>query len=500
VTTIVIDGLNEEDFRRSIENRLREGKAGAAIERLRSLLGPYARPGGILPERFLTIEAADLALSGWDALGEAVCQHDRPGRPVTALSIAFGWPGEEGPQPDAEGCFHPHVETSYFNDDAFPFSQCGREDLLEGYSFYDCTWAGDCEATDSALSLDGIDDLHSALAELEARLLASAEPDEDGIRAGSLGSCLLSALLFQAVSDQIGRDGLPRPLCVMAGSNGVYPYFDAPVAGIPEDARKAAEAEAAGASQAIPAPRYSSLLMTGIPRAKKRAVLVLEESEDELANRNTGPDSIVPAGREEEDTGHEAIPAARSNEQLDGASASACNGPLLASKPDRKAWDFRELLGPPEPEPPANEQPLCEQVHRSEPSVPATRDESAPRPGFALLEPDLQRRPQSLVSGDAPPAAEGPEPAVPSDQYSPFRLEGLGRVKSDEAANQPDGFAVDDIPLAVPADLRPRMGARAWQVLRRFSRAFSSAIAQILGGRPRNTHGQQSRRRRFRGQ
>ena len=52
----------------------------------------------------------------------------------------------------------------------------------------------------------------------------------------------------------------------MAGSNGVYPYFDAPVVGISEDARQAVEAEmeAAASANGIPAPRYSSLLMTGI--------------------------------------------------------------------------------------------------------------------------------------------------------------------------------------------------------------------------------------------
>ena len=71
VSTIVIDGLNEEDFRRSIENRLREGMVGAAIERLRPLLKPYACPGGLLPERFLTVSANDLVLSGWDALRDA---------------------------------------------------------------------------------------------------------------------------------------------------------------------------------------------------------------------------------------------------------------------------------------------------------------------------------------------------------------------------------------------------------------------------------------------
>ena len=347
MTTIVIDDLNEEDFRRSIENRLREGRASAALDKLRSLIAPYAGSGGILPERFLTVEAADLVLSGWGGLSEAVQRHDQPGRPVTALSITFGWPGDETPKPDAEGKLRPHLETSYFSDNAYPFSQSGREDLLEGYSFYGCTWNGDCEAIDTTLSLEGIDELHGALASLEARLLASEEPDEESICAGSLGACLLSTLLVQAVTERISRDGLPRPLCVMAGSNSVYPYFDAPVVGMPEDARKAAdeEPETVDLYNGAPAPRYSSLLMTGIPRAKKRAVLVLDESADELANRISRLRSLNHADAENAESEREDMAAVPAPEMPDLMAATAGSGSLLAQKPARQARDLHDMLG-----------------------------------------------------------------------------------------------------------------------------------------------------------
>lgn len=346
MTTIAIDGLNEEEFRRSVESRMRHGLASKAVEQLRVLIAPFAAPGGILPERFLTVSASDLSLGGWDALGDSLRRHDRPGRPVTALSITFGWPGEDMPQPDAEGRLSPLIETGYYTDDAFPFSQSSREDLLEGYSFHGCTWTGDCEATDTALWLTGIDDLHGALAGLEARLLASDEPDEDGIRAGSLGACLLSVLLFQAVDERIVESGLPRALCVMAGSNGVYPYFDAPVAGFPEEARKAAEAaeDEVVVDAGIPAPRYSSLLVTGIPRARKRAVLVLAETADEEASRIARLRGIAHA------EAHAAAALPEPPLRSDGTIASAPASPLLVKKPAGQSWDFREMLSPYEPE------------------------------------------------------------------------------------------------------------------------------------------------------
>jgi hypothetical protein len=445
VTTIVIDGLNEEDFRRSIENRLREGRTGAAIERLRALLAPYAGPGRILPERFLTVDTADLTLSGWNALGDAVCRYDRSERSVTGLSIAFGWPGEDVPEPNSEGDLRPHVETSYFTDEAFPFSRCGREDLLEGYSFYGCTWSGDCVATDTAVSLEGIDDLHGTLAKLEARLLASDEPDEEGIRAGSLGACLLSALLVEAVTEQIARDGLPRPLCVMAGSSGVYPYFDAPVAGMPEDARKAAEAQEdlADAHRGVPAHRYGSLLMTGIPRAKKRAALVLEESEDEMADRIAKLRSLNHPAGEDEATRIQPNPAAPASEQPEFVVAAAGDSPLLAKKPVSQAPNFRDMLGPREPEPPVIERPKREPANPPEPAPLTTSGERTAGPGFTLLEPKMQQRLQSLLSAHVPPVVNAPELAPPfyADQPRPSRPNGLVQAEDDHEVIQPDRLA-----------------------------------------------------------
>ncbi len=371
----------------------------------------------MLPERFLTVKADDLFLFGWEGLDDAVRRHDQPGRPVSALSIAFGWPGEIVPEPNAEGRLAPHLETSYFTDEIFPFSQSARDDLLDGYSYHGCTWGDDCEATDTALTLTGLDDLHGALASLEARLLASDEPDEEGIRAGSLGACLLSALLFQAVGQRIERDGLPRPLCVMAGSNGVYPYFDAPVAGISDDARKAAEAEAelalAAAGQSIPAPRYSSLVLTGIPRAKKRAVLVLEEQEEEMAVRiarqrgsgHTHAETEPAASDELTDSPAPHLPDAPIGATPGTTITPAPGGPLLAKKPAKPAWDFRDMLPPREPDDfPERSEPA---TGGEPPMIPAIAG-----PEISLIEPSLQERLQALIAPPVPKDEESPEPAT----------------------------------------------------------------------------------------
>lgn len=457
MTTIAIDGLSEEEFRRSIESGLRRGRADESVAKLRELIEPFAGEGRILPARFLTVDSADLALRGWEELGDRIRRYDRPGRLVSAISIAFGWPGEDVPQPDAEGRVSPLVEVGYYNDDAFPFSRSGREDLLDGYSFHGCTWGDDCVGTDTALVLEGISDLHGALAALEARLLAQDEPDPDEICAGSLGACLLSALLYQAVSDKVAEQGLPRPLCVMAGSNGVYPYFDAPVAGMPMDVLKAAKAEDEEDNPldtGVPGPRYSSLVMTGIKRAPKRAVLVLQESEEEMAVRIANLRGLA--------HGHpDAAPAQPANlpPLLPEAAAAPVEdegiidlpiSPLMTKKPHGQGWDFRDMLSPRDPESsddwdtgpePVNDfadwdepESDSEEVEPGEPEavshfadwddgeaatepeptealddpVPVSEPATAPEPGFALVEAEfqteLQMRLQSLLASPLAPA------------------------------------------------------------------------------------------------
>ena len=521
MTTIAVDGLSEEDFRRAIENRLREGKPGAALERLRRLLAPYCGPGRVLPERFLAVTSANLSLTGWEGLANAVGAHDRPGHCITALSIAFGWPGDDAPQPDLAGRLRPHLETSYYTDEAFPFSQSDRDDLLDGYSFHGCTWAADCEATDNALGLSGIDDLYGALGLLEARLLVSAEPSPDELLAGSLGACLLSVLLFQAVGERIERDGLPRPLCVTAGSNGVYPYFDAPVAGIPEDKREAAEAAllAVEALHAAPAPRYSSLLMTGIPRAAKRAVLVLEESEQDTQARiaklrglNHEDRAAPPPAREAE--GEELglpLPAPEL--------AASAGSPLMIKKPSGQTWDFRDMLSPrdadapspepmwsepvepvdlgdsrlPEPPPPdqdAAEPPVFEphafDPPESEPQEPellgspwSEPGEAEPpryvpgtdelvQPGFSLLDPQVQDRLESLIAANLPaPAATLVADLAPAPitdlQAGPYWPSGRGWLDDDDTPAEPP----PPLPEAAVEEPRPGLWARLRGWLRR---------------------------------
>jgi hypothetical protein len=231
VETITIDGMDEHDFRHSIENMLRLDQVDEAIERLRVLLEPCAGKGGILPARFLEVKSSDIEFAGWHKLTERLSDHDRPSNPISAIGITLadarnlGGPGPSG------GRLPPFIKTFYFGDDAFPFSIASRDDLLDGYTREGFEWEADYQATDVTLSIKGIDDLYGAVVELEERLFERANPSEDEVRAGSIGACYIAALIHQSLRETIREKGLPRPLCVLVACDGVYPFFDAPVVG-----------------------------------------------------------------------------------------------------------------------------------------------------------------------------------------------------------------------------------------------------------------------------
>ena len=305
---ITIDGMDEDTFRHTVEDMLRFDQVDEAVAHLRELLEPYARDGAILPARFLEITAADVEVGGWDRLESRLLNHDRPNFPISAIGVCLADARVLGGPGPRDGRLAPFIKTFYFSDDAYPFTEASREDLLDGYTREGFGWQSDYQATDATLSIRGMDDLHGAIIELEDRLLDIANPPEEQIRAGTIGACYLAALIHQSLRDTIRARSLPRPLCVLAACDGVYPFFDAPVVGS-EDCVAAAPAEAAppAATEAEPDDVWpnelegaspigeraeagsgeASLLSITARKGTKQLALVLNEAEAAEALRYT---------------------------------------------------------------------------------------------------------------------------------------------------------------------------------------------------------------------
>lgn len=293
---ITIDGLEEDEFRCSIEALLREGEADAAAEKLRALIEPHAGEGRVLPARFLSVSAADVTIRGWNDLDNRLGKYDRPGHWVSAIGISIVHPSEAESLGGAAASMSPCIETSFYTDDAYPFSKSDRNDLLEGYTRQGAEWQGNFDHADMTLSVTGVEDLFATVAELEARLLASEAPENSEICAGSLAACYLSVLLHQAVRDKIRAVGLPRPLSVMTGCVGVYPFFDAPVMssfecldggyfGMDELITAGKDRKQEAVEEQIDTDDTYGSLLSLTPRAKKKMVMELDAEESAAATR-----------------------------------------------------------------------------------------------------------------------------------------------------------------------------------------------------------------------
>jgi hypothetical protein len=229
---------------------------------------------------------------------------------------------------------------------------------------------------------------------------------------------------------------------------------------MPDEAVKAAEA--AANDPGIPGPRYSSLLVTSIPRARKRAVLVLESDEAASAARlaalrgQAKHDDEPPAPAPAADTpGDEPLPP---REQ-----------PLLAKKPPKPDWDFRDMLTPmgpastPGAEPEAAEdfedwdepEALPEAPPPSAaPAAPVAPPVPEPLagPGFALLDSDPAARLQLLLERQFPLIAPSPAPV-----QEPAWLDPANEAPSVPQDNpEPIGLSPAASERAIPITRTPR--------------------------------------------
>ncbi|MCW1403567.1 hypothetical protein OKA06_15085 [Novosphingobium sp. MW5] len=424
--SITIDGLHEDAFRQSIEDMLRRGYADDAAAKLRALLQPFTGEGAPFPARFMDVSHQDIEISGWEALDEGLKKFDRAEQLVTAICLSFGDPEGRAPVPDGAGLMSLTVETAYFSDEAFPFSESDRNDLLDGYSSFGCQWAGDCEGVDHAIAFRGVDDLYGALAGLEQRLLSAPQPDPEEIRAGTIASCYLSVLFHKALRESFAKRRLGRPLCVLTANNGVYPSFDAPVLSCDEylaggevvPVPAAAPVEIVSEDSFAPAhaamddeegSEEASLLSIGIKRSSKKLALALAEGDDDHS--------------------------------IDAMANAALGGvlPPLPVEPAPVAadpFDYRPYLEQAEAQPPVEdvfEDPASFVELPVEPAPQVEPDEPAPAAELPPAEPEPEAEPVATVEPINQEAPErtpfvSPEPEIwiepakssPTEAYQPL--------------------------------------------------------------------------------
>ena len=132
-------------------------------------------------------------------------------------------------------------------------------------------------------------------------------------------------------------------------------------------------------------------------------------------------------------------------------------GPLLAKKPAKPAWDFRDMLPPREPDDfPERSEPA---TGGEPPMIPAIA-----RPEISLIEPSLQERLQALIAPPLPQGAESPEPATSIGPIAPILEEPIepdwqtGPLwLTDEDASPPPAMSLFETIVGAPRRLWARL-------------------------------------------
>lgn len=276
---ITIDGMVEDEFRHAIETLLREGNADQAAKWLKSRLQAVCGDGLPLPERFLAVSPADVTVTGWEDIPSRLKRLDAAGSPVTAIGIDLSDPGHIGLAPDPSRLMPPHIETHFYTDEAWPFSRSDRAGLLKGYEGGAARWTGRFADVDDTIAIEGVDDLYGAVFALEHRCRAPGNVTDTEDRAYMLGASYIAVLVHLAVRETALRQGLPRPLAVLVGSNEFYPFFDAPVI---------------AASEAVvtaPLPRSEPEDIYGEPAADRPGLVELRELTEPDADPGQEPEA-----------------------------------------------------------------------------------------------------------------------------------------------------------------------------------------------------------------
>lgn len=224
---------NEDElfaFLGDVEALLRRGQPDVAAGILESQLGDLADEGSELAKLCLKVPVSAIRLVGWEQLADKMKKLDRPGRPISALSIDVSAPFEMPVLSDKHGNFYePDLDTVFYSDAMFPFSTASREAMLDSYSDSGAPWSGQFENVDATISVRGLGGIYGEVLLAQKRCRTDDHSDAREQDETALASAFIAVRLHQAIKSTAEGRGLPRPITLMVGNNESFPYYDAAV-------------------------------------------------------------------------------------------------------------------------------------------------------------------------------------------------------------------------------------------------------------------------------
>lgn len=165
----------------------------------------------------LAARPADIGLTGWEDLAEAVAMHE--GEPVAGVTLAIA---NETDRAFEKGDTHrPFLMLGIYTDEHYDFSQAQPDDLLAEIAKGDGpAWAGWDEDIEVYLDVEGLDALNTALIHHKQRHhFREGAPADAPLRYVEyvLGCWWRAVLFHQAVASECAIHGLPGGVPVLTG-------------------------------------------------------------------------------------------------------------------------------------------------------------------------------------------------------------------------------------------------------------------------------------------
>lgn len=224
---------NEDElfaFLGDVEALLRRGQPDVAAGLLESQLGDLADEGSELARLCLKVPVSAIRLVGWEQLGERMAKLDRPGKPITAVSIDISAPFEMPVLSEKHGNFYePDLDTVFYTDSLYKFTSSGRQTMMDAYTPKGPPWAGHFENVDNTISVRGLGGIYGEV--LLGQKACRADDHNDAMEQDvtALASAFIAVRLHQAIKSTAEGRGMPRPFTLIVGNNESFPYFDAAV-------------------------------------------------------------------------------------------------------------------------------------------------------------------------------------------------------------------------------------------------------------------------------
>lgn len=229
VSEIFDDAEELERFMGDVQALMRRGQPDVAASIVEAQLAELADEGHELAKECGRLPLDAVRLMGWEKLTANLTVRENKTRPITAMSIDLSGPLENAATGDGDEVREPTLETIYYSDNPFKFSEATRDSLIETYGKRAGQWHGSFEDIGGELSVRGLGRVYGSAIALAARCKAGECDNPADHDAATLAQAFVSVRLHQLMKAVIEGRGLPRPMTVLVGSNEAYPHFDAPV-------------------------------------------------------------------------------------------------------------------------------------------------------------------------------------------------------------------------------------------------------------------------------